>query len=600
MPGVAVSMALGGFIVAIAYALGRGGNSWGGKLFWVGQVLVYVAPASMLITRRSVSRFESQSVAVLLAVITYTIMECYSPLQFRFLDEFSHMQTADSILKSHHLFGANSVLPVSPYYPGLEVVSSAVASLSGLSLYVSGTIVVGVCHVLTTLGLYYLALEVTGRPRVAGLAAVLYASGPHYEFFDSYFTYEVMALPLMMACLVASVKMLKEALPRRRAMWGVTALCAAAATIVSHHITSYALVALLLCFVLAGQLFPEKLGRDWRLPTLWLVMAAMVGLWDGLVASGTGSYLEPIVDDLLKSSPAAGLRAVGFLSAGHGGSSAPEPLMDTLLEYTATAVLVPTVSVGAFQLWRGRAGRGGVMRVAVAIGCVGIVLLVVVRLGAADGSELAGRAYSYALVPGSIAGALALRSFVVGMQLRGGTWGRLIGCGVVVCAVGLVAGGDIAGGWPPYYARMPGSFEVDAWERSIDQHNLDVATWAAAHLPPYNGVGGDFSSSAIIAALATEDDVERVAGLFQSKRYSAENKRLAVQQRLSFVVVDLRMAKEAPASGYYFASGPDSKVFDHPIARGDLTKFANAAGVSTIFSDGTIVIYDLIGSLGRR
>jgi len=41
--------------------------------------------------------------------------------------------------------------------------------------------------------LYFLVLELFGRPRIAALSAVIYATGPHYQFFDSYFIYQTIA-----------------------------------------------------------------------------------------------------------------------------------------------------------------------------------------------------------------------------------------------------------------------------------------------------------------------------------------------------------------------------------------------------------------------
>ena len=59
-------------------------------------------------------------------IATFLILAYYSPDQFRFLDEFQHVQTAQTILTTHHLFHVNTSLPVSPQYPGLEIITSAV------------------------------------------------------------------------------------------------------------------------------------------------------------------------------------------------------------------------------------------------------------------------------------------------------------------------------------------------------------------------------------------------------------------------------------------------------------------------------------------
>ncbi len=58
-----------------------------------------------------------------------------NPLYFASFDEFLHWRTADDILRTGHLFSENSMLPVGPYYPGLEIVTNALSTTSGLSTF---------------------------------------------------------------------------------------------------------------------------------------------------------------------------------------------------------------------------------------------------------------------------------------------------------------------------------------------------------------------------------------------------------------------------------------------------------------------------------
>ncbi len=47
-------------------------------------------------------------------------------------DELLHYRTVDNILTTRHLFSPNSLLPVSPYYPGMETVTAVLVQLTGL------------------------------------------------------------------------------------------------------------------------------------------------------------------------------------------------------------------------------------------------------------------------------------------------------------------------------------------------------------------------------------------------------------------------------------------------------------------------------------
>ena len=58
----------------------------------------------------------------------YAIKLIHSPGSFTLFDEFHHWATLDDILVTGHLFIHNNILPASPFYPGLEIVSSAMVS----------------------------------------------------------------------------------------------------------------------------------------------------------------------------------------------------------------------------------------------------------------------------------------------------------------------------------------------------------------------------------------------------------------------------------------------------------------------------------------
>jgi hypothetical protein len=143
IPEIAFGMAVATIIVAVAFAGARSNKSWATDLFWVGQVALYAIPAAFLLFRRSLLRAEAFGIALLMPVATFLILAYYSPDQFRFIDEFQHVQTAQTILATHHLFHVNTSLPVSPQYPGLEIITSAVVAITHLSITTSGMIVTG-------------------------------------------------------------------------------------------------------------------------------------------------------------------------------------------------------------------------------------------------------------------------------------------------------------------------------------------------------------------------------------------------------------------------------------------------------------------------
>jgi hypothetical protein len=257
----------------------------------VGEAIVLLVPAVLLLNKRRVTQAEGAGIAVVLGIATYAIKECYRPLQFTFSDEFQHLPTVQAILTSHHLFHPNPNLSVSPFYPGLEIVTSAVVSLSHLSIYSSAAIVLGVAHLITTVGLFYFAFEIVPNVRVAALTILVYATGADYQFFNSYFAYESLGLPLAIMSLLALVKMVKSASPRQALLWGCASVTLGATTTVTHHVSSYALLGLELCVVGSQIITPARIRRRWGLFAVSFVTAGFVALWDLVVAVPTTSYL---------------------------------------------------------------------------------------------------------------------------------------------------------------------------------------------------------------------------------------------------------------------------------------------------------------------
>jgi hypothetical protein len=591
VPELALGMACATIIVAVAFAGARSSKSWATDLFWVGQVALYAIPAAFLLFRRSILRAEAFGIALLMPVATFLILAYYSPDQFRFIDEFQHVQTAQTILATHHLFHVNTSLAVSAQYPGLEIITSAVVAITHLSITTSGMIVTGVAHVLVGLCLYFLVLEVAGRPRIAAFASVIYATGPHYQFFDSYFIYQTIAIPFLLLSLVAVVKMVKSKGGVANA-WGAVAIASGAVTAVSHHITSYALVAVLFLFVVV-QLFLPRPARSWRLPVVFLAVAAMVVGWDLGVATATLSYIKPIIDSLLGRH--------GILPNSHKqGVSGTLPLPDTVWEYASALLLVVLVPLGAWQAWKARARESNAVSLGLGLGALSIFIVLVVRVASGDGSELAGRAMSFALIPISIVCAAVIIDRVRRKPDRARHGVRrfqnfgmaVIGTSVLV----VLAVGGIAGGWPSYYARLPGPHLVSAYERSVDEHNLDAATWAAAKLPRGGGIASDDFTESMFSSLGNQAYQRNLAGLFLTTSYTAANRSLVKNKRITYVVADKRITEQLPAAGFYFSPDPHQGNYKKPLARASIDKFNSVPGASRVFDDGTIVIYDLAGA----
>jgi hypothetical protein len=584
---VVISAACGVLVVAVAYTAGRLGHassSWADRTYWIGQAMILVPTAIRLLGRRSLASSEVVALVTVLTVAEYLAMICYSPTGFTFADELAHWRSTVNIIQTGRFSAPNYLLPISPHYPGLEEVTAALASVTGLSVFTVGLIIAGVAHLLFAWMLYLLFREFSGSYRIAGLAVLCYASNSHFASFDSMFIYQTFALPFFGLTLLAALRLARGEAPGERVGWLICAVVAIAATVVTHHVTSYVLVATLLIVTVTALLM-----RDWR-TTAWtgvltLLAAAAAASWMVFAAPMTWNYLQPLAEETLRSLQA--------LFAG-GQSAAPStsagPLGNRLLAAGTVLTVSVLVPVGWWQVWRTH--RRGLWVVAMAVVSSSWYVTVAVRFTVADGSELAGRAATFTYVPTALMVALALgRLAGAGAQRLA----RFVAVSAPIVVVMLIVDG-LANGWPPFWERLPGPHQIAGSERSVGTEEIAAARWTLAALGPGNRFATDVGSFAVLGSYGDQDPLQAVAYLYTSPTYTSSDAAQAQAQALRYVWVDQRLSQSLPASGLYFPIDPNAGKYRHPLPAVDLSKFNQASGISRIYDSGDIVIYKLAGS----
>ena len=179
-----------------------------------------VPAAAWLLSRRVLTAGLTMGLVTVFTVAEYLVTICYSPLQFEYADELSHWRTTVNILHTGQLFTRNYVLPISPHYPGLEELTSALVSITRLPVFTCGLIVAGVAHLLFVYLLYLLYLRISGGSfRIAGIAVLCYASNSHFFSFDSMFIYQTLALPFFALTLLAAWQLASRRAGENRGGW---------------------------------------------------------------------------------------------------------------------------------------------------------------------------------------------------------------------------------------------------------------------------------------------------------------------------------------------------------------------------------------------
>jgi hypothetical protein len=352
----------------------------------------------------------------------------------------------------------------------------------------------------------------------------------------------------------------------------VLAVVFTAATVVTHHITSYVLGASLVLLAGAG------LARR-RAPASIAVLAAacagLVLLWVGLAAPGTVSYLEPTV---------RGLTGV-FTSRRATGSGTPAgPLTDQLASYAATALIMIGLPFGWWQIWHRQ--RQHTWALALGAGSSAYYLAAVVRVAVPDGAELAGRSLTFIYIP---------VGYTLATAAAGLGWARLRpGRLMAAVAAGVLLVGGIAAGWPPYWERLPGRYYVDGFESGITPEGIAAASWARAALGPGRRIAADFTNYLLLGSYGDQDPVGDLDALYCGPTWTAGDAARANLQAIGYLLVDLRMSEQEAITGGYFADS--SAVCPSPIPRQYLTKFDAGPGLDRIYDSGNIVIYALAGA----
>jgi hypothetical protein len=539
-----------------------------------------VPTAFRLLSRRFLARSETVVLITVLTIAEYLAMVCYSPAAFTYADELEHWRSTLNILQTGRLFTVNYLLPIGPHFPGLEEATAALVSATGLSVFTSGLIVAGIAHLLLVYVLYLLFREVSGSYRIAGVAVLCYASNSLFASFDSMFIYQTLALLFFGLTLLAARRLPSPGAAGQRIGWFTLAVLAMAATVVTHHITSYVLVATLVLITIAALVTGNWRTAGWTAVLSMLSATAAVG-WLAFAAPQTWSYLQPYADGALQ-----GLRQA-FVGGNVSAQPVSGPFGNRVLGAATVLAISALLPVGWWRVWRRYRRKS--WAVAMAAGSACWYAVVIVRFAVAHGSELAGRAATFVFMPTALILALGLRQLVV-TTVR---WrARAVSAGALVVVLLLLFDG-LANGWPPYWERLPGQYLVAGFERSVEPEEIAAATWSLAVLGPGHPFATDLGSYPVLGSYGRQDPLRNVAYLYTSPLFTQADALQAEAQSLRYILVDQRLSRSLPAAGQYFPVDPKAGKYKHPLTTADLDKFNKVRGANRIYDSGNIVIYEL-------
>ncbi len=273
LPMLTCTNALGLLLISLSYYLSvlRYGNLALELFFLLGVLLMFV-PNLIRLQSPAPSRLERIYLLCILGLYCYLVEFMVSPLHFSWFDDFLHWRTADDILRTGHLFSENSMLPVSSYYPGLEIITNAISTMTGLSTFSAEIVIVSISRLIMILALFLFYEQLTESSRMAGIAVLIYMANPHFLLFDAIYNYETVALPLATCMLYILVRYETTYKNHRWALF--FAWIVLTALIITHHMTDYIFVGLLI-FWAAVSLF-RLASRSARIHLIGITLFGLI------------------------------------------------------------------------------------------------------------------------------------------------------------------------------------------------------------------------------------------------------------------------------------------------------------------------------------
>ena len=594
-------------LLSLSYSAGRIDSAWSDLVFWAG-LITLIAPLAFRLMTGRMSRQEGTAIVLIAAVGFYLVSYLRSPLAVVQFDEFLHWRTANDMLRTGRLFEPNPVLPISPLYPGLEIATTSLVNLTGLDIFHAGVLIIGAARILLALTMFNVFMYVTRSAKVSVAASLLYMGNTTFVYFDAQFGYESLALPMAMFVVCALVNRSATEDAGVRTGWLATALIGMLVVAITHHVSSFLLMLLLVGWKLVGVFLVRGPNRSFDIPWVVIGLAVIANVvWIAMIWTELFDYFFGIfgsayeqVQKMVTASNGEGRRAL-FKAPATGGRTAS--IFERLIGLGSVGLIMLGLPIGLWAYWQSH--RRNVLMTVFALASLAYPVTLAMRFGGESAWQIANRSSGFLyLALGCVIGLglidatpprwLRLPKFLRWVQLD-----RMMLTGALIVVV--VLGGIIAGSSPT--TRIPGPYLVAAEERSYESQGRFAALWARDYLGPGNLMVADRTNSQLMLSygeqyVLTEKQGVIKSGIFLSKKLEGENLEVFQNGIVRYVVVDRRIeGSTTPVSGYFYEPWerlvvPDAYSEESTIDPQALDKFIDTPGIGRIFDGGDLQIYD--------
>lgn len=588
-PIAILAMAAGCLLAALAANAARHDGVFAVRIFYAGVALAFLPGAACALAPSTSAKGRFETILAI-TIALYVLRVIREPAGFIDHDEFLHWTTAEHILESGRLFSANALLPVSPRYPGLEIIATALSSLSGLGMFAVSVVLFAICRLLFIALLYFAYERLSGRAIVAACGCLVYMGASTFFVFDTQFSYESLGVVF-----VAALLMLTSRLHDDQLGLAAVSFIVIAALAMTHHMTAYFGSAL----VVAWALF-ELIRRPRRVRPMLAVALAAFALaaplaWSKAMGNPGSEYLGPVLTSgAYEAAQLLMLKTGRHLFQSTDGYVAP--LWQRIVTLGSVAILCAGLAAGFLMALRSAWPRDGVrglrhyragLVIVLTLTTLFYPMSMVFRL-TQSGWEIGNRIGPFSFIGVGFVVACA----VAALQRRGRLQIPILAAAGTV----ILVGGIISAEGPRIL--VPGAFRPASDSASIGAIGIDAAKWTRQHLGARNLFASDRINRLLISTYGRQDvtstlqDGYDMSDVMLAPKIGRRETTLMRQSGVDYFAIDLRITEGLPGVGGYFDGGERDRDYLRPPLAATLLKFDTEAKVGRVFDDGYIFIYD--------
>ena len=570
---------IGFILVVLTYYLLHTSLIFYDVLFWIGILLSGISTYYIISNNY---KTETQLFCLFLfGFMLYLPHILSSPNYFHFYDELAHYQTALLIDEKGSIDVNVTSFTVSKYYPGIELLTIFFKNITGNSLFVSGRIIVGISHSFIALFMYLFFRNISST-KIAAIASLVYFFNSAFTFFDTYFSYESIGLPLLVLILFTVTKKNSHANSIGNTLIQVILL---GAIVVTHHFSSYMVLLFLIILLTINIIFTYLKIKVYnrRFYFLTLLTGTFIFYWMVYLANANINYYTKLTMDsfqgILKQS-IFGERLSEFTSI----QLLNVPYFELFIRrYLYVPLILLLVLGGIYYLYNKKSLHNEFILTLIIYSSLFIISLVGLFTSIIEFSRF------------SPFGFIGI-AFLIGICLENMQKTRFFKILSLISVIILIIGGISLG----TENRDPYSTNIRIGQQSIESKVISSAAWSEKYLGRYNSMLSNSATSNVLEFYGIQKSISYGGWevffptnvSFNATYYLESNgiNYLAVDKRISIYISEVR---------YYFDRDelyiPNHPPFGRtePLPLESITKFDKHVAFSNIYKNGNIAIYKI-------